>query len=363
MPGLYITSTETFAGESALSIGLATRFIHDGLAIGYMKPISRAVRLVAGRLIDEDVQFIKEEFGLPDAMDLLMPVALTPNLEEAILRGKEKTDFLRAIKDAYQQLREGRDVILLEAGTNFREGSLIGLTSPDMADALGVRELLVVRHSENLVDDILSARHWLGPSLIGIVINAVPRQHRSYVEDVVRPYMENQSIPILGVLPEERLLQSISVRELAQILAGEILCCPDKDDELVEHFMVGAMSVDSALAYFRRKPNKAVITGGDRPDIQLAALETSTRCLILTGNLRPSQVILERARSVNVPIILAEHDTLTTVKAIEDVFGKTRFHQKKKIQRFVRLMEGCFDYERLYRALELAPGRGNQSAG
>lgn len=355
MTGLYVTSTETFAGKSALSIGLATRFAQDGLSFGYMKPISRAVHLVAGKLIDDDVQFIKEAFGLPEPLELLMPVALTSHLEEAILRGKDKTDFQRKITEAYGELKQGRDIILLEAGTNFREGSLIGLPSPDMADALGVRELMVVRHSENLVDDILSARHWLGPSMVGIVINAVPRQHISYIQEVVCPYLENQSIPILGVLPEERLLQSISVEELAHILAGEILCCPDTSDELVEHFMVGAMSVDSALAYFRRKPHKAVITGGDRPDIQLAALETSTRCLILTGNLRPSPVILERARSVNVPIILVKHDTLTTVQSIEAVFGKTRFHQKKKIDRFVRLLEGRFDFDRLYKTLSLTP--------
>jgi BioD-like phosphotransacetylase family protein len=40
--------------------------------------------------------------------------------------------------------------------------------------------------------------------------------------------------------------------------------------------MVGAMSAENALSYFRRKAHKVVITGGDRPDIQLAALETST---------------------------------------------------------------------------------------
>lgn len=352
MVGLYVTSTETFAGKSALSIGLASRFVADGLSFGYMKPISRAVHLVAGQLVDDDVQFIKSEFGLPDPAELLMPVALTPQLEEAILRGKEKVDFLRKITLAYQQLRQGRDIMLLEAGTSFREGSLIGLPSPDMADALGVRELMVVRHGDSLVDDILSARHWLGPSMLGTVINVVPRQHRSYVEEVVRPYLERQGIPILAVLPEEQLLQSISVGELAHILAGEILCCPDTIDELVEHLMVGAMSVDSALAHFRRKPHKAVITGGDRPDIQLAALETSTRCLVLTGNLRPSPLILERARSVNVPVVLVESDTLTTVETIQNAFGKARFHQKKKIQRFVRLLEGRFDFERLYRELE-----------
>ena len=354
MATLYVTSTETFAGKSALCVGLATRFVKDGFSFGYMKPISRATRLVAGQQVDEDTQLIKDEFGLTEPLELLQPVALTPQLEEAILLGKEGGDFLQKVKDAYRQLADGRDVMLLEAGTNFREGSVIGLPSPDMADALGARELVVVRHSDNLVDDILSARYWLGPSMIGVVINVVPRSRIGYVEEIVRPYLEKRSIPVLGILPEERLLQSISVRELVDILAGEMLCCGEAADELVEHLMVGAMSVDSALGYFRRMPHKAVITGGDRPDIQLAALETSTRCLILTGNLRPSPVILERAQSVNVPIILVKHDTLTTIRNIERVFGKTRFHQKKRIQRLNRLLEGRFDFARLYAALQLA---------
>ena len=58
------------------------------------------------------------------------------------------------------------------------------------------------------------------------------------------------------------------------------------------------------MTYFRRKPNKAVITGGDRADIQLAALETSTRCLILTGNLYPSPAVLNRAEELCVPVLL-----------------------------------------------------------
>jgi BioD-like phosphotransacetylase family protein len=115
--------------------------------------------------------------------------------------------------------------------------------------------------------------------------------------------------------------------------------------------MVGAMSVDSALTYFRRKPNKAVITGGDRPDIQLAALETSTRCLILTGNLRPSALILGRAEEAGVPIILTRHDTLTAVGIIESFFGRARFHQEKKVENFERLLNKHIDFEALYTAL------------
>ena len=43
---------------------------------------------------------------------------------------------------------------------------------------------------------------------------------------------------------------------------------------------IGAMDVDSALSYFRRTPNKAVITGAHRTDIQLVAMETLTKCIL-----------------------------------------------------------------------------------
>jgi len=124
---------------------------------------------------------------------------------------------------------------------------------------------------------------------------------------------------------------SISVEELREGLGGEVLCVRRALNELVEHLMVGAMSVEGALTYFRRESNKAVITGGDRPDIQLAVLETSTRCLIVTGNLHPSPLIIGRAEKRGVPIILTHHDALTAIEVIENFFGKTRFHQEKRV--------------------------------
>ena len=74
-----------------------------------------------------------------------------------------------------------------------------------------------------------------------------------------------------------------------------------------------------------------MITGGDRPDIQLAALETSTKCLILTGNLHPSPIILNRAEELGVPMILVGQDTMTAMQTIEKFFGRSRFHQIKKL--------------------------------
>ncbi len=355
MATLYIASMETFSGKSALCVGLAKRFRRDGLAIGYMKPVSTGTRLAVG-LEDEDALFFRRTFSLTDTLEDMVPVRLASGTVQSILAGTQDHDFEARLISAHERVAQNRDVVILEGGCNLRQGSLIGLPMVRVADLLDAREVVVVKYGDDLqtIDDALSARAELGDSLVGVVLNEVPRQRMPFVQEMVKPGLEERGVHVLAVLPMERLLLSVSVGELAGFLSGRILCGEDKTDELVEHLMVGAMSVDSALTYFRRKPNKAVITGGDRPDIQLAALETSTKCLILTGNLQPSPIILGRAEEVGVPMILVRQDTLTAVEVIERYFGKTRFHQEKKVLRFEEMLADRFDFDCLYAAMGMS---------
>ncbi len=354
MATLYITSTETFSGKSALCVGIGKRLQDDGYTIGYMKPVSSGARLAAG-MVDEDAEFFKQTFNLPDAPEDMVPVGVSPRLVEDLLDGEAEEDLEGRLRAAYGRVAEGRDVVILEGGSNLREGYFIDLPTPQVAEMLGARALVVVKYGSDVqvLDDALTAQKRLGEALVGVVLNAIPRQRMPFVQESAKPALEARGVPVLAVLPQERLLLSVSVGELAEFLTGKVLCCEDKTDELVEHLMVGAMGVESALSYFRRKPNKAVITGGDRPDIQLAALETSTKCVILTGNLRPSPIILGRAEEVGVPMILVRQDTLTAVEVIERFFGKTRFHLDRKVERFEEMLADRFDFERLYAALGL----------
>ncbi len=107
----------------------------------------------------------------------------------------------------------------------------------------------------------------------------------------------------MGCSSRDTVLRSVTVGDLAEELGGEVLCAEDHLDELVETFALGAMSGESAFRFFQRKPNKAVITGGDRSDVIMAALRTSTKALILTGNLRPAVLVLSAAADQGVPMI------------------------------------------------------------
>jgi hypothetical protein len=357
MPTLYVLSTETYSGKTAVCIGLGMKMRADGYDVGYMKPVNTAAILQAGQPYDEDVVFIKEAFDLPESLDILAPVQLTPQRVESLIMGGDPSEFTDRLSAAYRTVRDGHDVVILEGASNLREGYVVNLAPPDLAQLEtngSAKALAVIRYDDaRYVDHFLAARKRLGSLLVGVVVNAVPSLHLDFAETHLRQYLEEQGIPVYGVLPRERILQATSIGELAEGLGAEILVHQDKRDVLVEHLMVGAMNVDHALRYFRRRPNKAVITGGDRSDIQSAALETSTRCLILTGNIHPSNAILARADDSDVAVLLAPQDTLGAIEIAESYFGRSRFQQKAKIDSFSQLLATRFDFERLYETLGL----------
>jgi BioD-like phosphotransacetylase family protein len=99
----------------------------------------------------------------------------------------------------------------------------------------------------------------------------------------------------------------------------------------------------------------AVVTGGDRADIQLAALETSTQCLILTGHMPPSPDIISRAEDLEIPILSVDLDTLTTVEIVDHAFGQVRVHEPIKVRCINQLMEAHFGIDRLLADLNLEP--------
>ena len=121
---------------------------------------------------------------------------------------------------------------------------------------------------------------------------------------------------------EDNQTAGITIGQLADCLQSEVLNSSNKLDEVVEHLMVGAMCTDPSPGYFGLKPNKAVITRSDRADMQLGALETSIKCLILSGGKKPIPSVLSRAEEKSVPVLLVEKDTPSIISELERAFSE-----------------------------------------
>lgn len=355
MNSIYITSLERYSGKTAICLALGKRLKVDGYSVGYLKPLSLQPWMVSGKIADEDASFVKEILGLEVDPWELSPVVVTPEFLFQYLSDGEGENLMQQVKDAVESTGKDKDILLLEGGASLREGYAVDLPTPKVATELSSHVIVVVKYRSDIrvLDDTLSARTRLGDLLSGVVINRVPHEANDFMRNLGIPYLEKRGIPVLGTLPERRRLAALTVNELIQALDAEVLTERCDQEAMVETLTVGAMTADVALHRFRRYTNKAVITGGDRTDIQLAALETSTTCLILTGNLQPSPLIIKQAEDFGVSVLLVRENTMETVEAIERVFGKTRLGQPDKLAEFEALFAENLDFERLYKELDL----------
>jgi len=372
---LLVGSCEPFSGKSALVLGLARHLINKGTQIRFGKPLGtsdEAERQAAGPdadpssstsadaaapgelVLDADVRFVGDILGLsPDQLLPSLHLSDPSTARKKLLSGDLDAGLVLA--QLQDQLASGNNQItLLETAGSFSEGLLYGLSLPQLAHQLQAPVVLVHPWIDaRSVDPLLEAYGQLGSLLAGVVLNGVAPEAVSGLLEAEVPALERLGIPVLGVMPRSPLLRSVTVEELARRLQARVLCCRERLDLLVETLSIGAMNVNSAMEFFRRRRNMAVVTGADRTDIQLAALEASTQCLILTGAGEPLPQLISRAEELDVPLLKVDHDTLTTVEVIERTFGHVRLNEAVKATYAFRLVEEHCQFDRLDARLRL----------
>lgn len=349
---LLVGSTEAYGGKSTTILGLAHLLLEHQISIAYGKPLGTYLSEQSGEIVEEDLDFLSTALGLSADRVCSPLLSLDRDTSERRLKGEDTQNYAATIQEQMGKINS--DLILLEGAQNLSQGSLFNLSVSEIAEEVDAAVLLVARYNSlSLVSSLLTAKKLLGDRLIGVSISGIPNSELESVEKTIKPFLEQQSIPVLGIIPQDNLLRAVSVGELARRLDAKVLCCHDHLNWLVESLSIGAMNVNSALGFFRQRENMAVITGGDRTELQMAALETSTHCLILTGRIPPQPLILNRAEDLRVPVLAVDSDTLTTVEIVDRSFGTVPIHESIKVERVRELMAKHFEIERLIDKLGL----------
>lgn len=231
------------------------------------------------------------------------------------------------------------DVLFLEADA--------GEEARQIAETLSARVVLVGRWSGGdtvtLLRDAAAAQDG---RLRGVVQTAVPARQ----EAAARAALVEAGLPVLAVLPEDRALFAPSIGAIIHALEAEVILGEPDEDQVIEHILINPVTVDPGQPYYARRRNKAVITRADKTDLQLAALQTPTELLILTGGVPPSPYTIDRAAGEEVPLLLTRGNTRETVRRLEDIFSGARFSGELKLERMGALLEQHGDAE-LLRAL------------
>ncbi|RLI79731.1 hypothetical protein DRP05_03005 [Archaeoglobales archaeon] len=346
MRSLQISSIEEYSGKSAFIIALGLILKEMGYKIGYFKPFGVNTTYVDGNLVDEDAYFTAKALNVKEDMDDICPVLLDkPYVEFVQLADAE--ELRKAIVDAYQKISENKDIVLVEGAVDYKVGRSIGICDLTISTILDTKVLMVVKYSNDFVLDRLLASKELFEDRLGLaVFNQLSGYKRTYVEGVAGALLQKSGMELVGLIPRDPILAGLFVSEIRNALSGDLLV--EGKDMIIEQLIIGAMSPQSAIKYFRNVRNAALITGGDRVELHLVALEAiNIKCLILTGNLMPSQVVLEKAKEKGIPIILVKDDTLTTMERLDELFGKARIKGEIKINRVKELVESFVDLKKI----------------
>ncbi|MDI6900438.1 MAG: phosphotransacetylase family protein [Anaerosomatales bacterium] len=354
MRAVLVTSTAPYSGKSGIALALVRELALRGLDVGYFKPFGAMPVTVDGVLTDEDALYVNRSLSRPGPLADVCPVVRTQAFVEQVL-SHEVGDLAPRVAEAYASCSEGRDAMVIEGPSDPFQAKSVELAAVTLSGLLDARMLLIDRpRGTHLPDEVLACASVLGDRLGGVLLNWVHEGQLDFISRRVVPFLSASGVTVFGVLPADAALSSVTVAEIVDALGGTVLCAEDRLGDPVESFMVGAMGQDKALRFFRRKARKAVITGGDRADVQLAALETSTRALILTGNMPPSSLVLARAEELGVPMVLVDTDTLTAVEKMEALMGRVRLHDPEKAARIHDMLCEATDMNAVLGAFDLA---------
>ncbi len=215
-----------------------------------------------------------------------------------------------------------------------------GLAAQAAAEQADARVVLVLRPGlPGQMELARAAAETLGGRLRAVVATAVPERQVG----VAREALVAAGLPVLAVLPEDRTLYAPTVADLIEALEAEVILGEPDLDQAIEHVLVNPVSADPGQPYYARRRHKAVITRSDKTDLQLAALQTQTDLLILTGGVPPSPYTIDRAAGEEVPLLLTRVGTREAVSRLEDVYARSRFAGEAKLERMRALLEAEAD--------------------
>jgi BioD-like phosphotransacetylase family protein len=325
---LYIAGSQPGAGKTALASALAYGLAARGRTVAVIKPLRASEETGP----DADSTFFRQLIPgnpQPDGW----PITLTPE------QMATSPSVLEGIPELVKSAGAGAETIIVEGLDGVAPESPASRASADLVERLQARVVVVARHTPSTdQDELAGARQTFGGALAGLILNGVPRYQAHDSADPLAASLRSRDVPVLGLIPEDRRMLAPSVGDVATHLDGEFRLLEDRADQLVESFMIGGFFLDSGDYIFSRREQKAVLVRADRPDLQMAALRTSTVCLVLTGGQNPIQYITYHAEQEQVPMILVQRPTVEAMDRLETVADRVTVHHTRKAARFHELL-------------------------
>ena len=365
MPGIYIMSSEVQSGKTIAALGIMEALAGRVHRVSVFRPLVRE-----GDEQDRLISLVSSRYALQDTYDKTYGTTYA-RARELLTAGRQE-DLYREILERFRALESTSDIVVC-IGTDYRSVSAVLEFdfNIEVANNLGTPVILILKgHNRNpsLIVDMtkvfLNSLKAKSVELLSLVVNRVRPGER---EDVFTAL--SQAFPEISpihVLPENTLLDTVSVREIADALNAEMISGdPAWLDGEVKHIKIAAMELPHFLDHIG--DGSLVITPGDRSDIILGALTADMSRsypriagLLLTGGIPPAEQVrrlLDGLDVAPVPVLSVRTDTFTTAMNVNALEPSIVHSNTRKIAAVLGMVESSVDLPALLERIAVARSR------
>ncbi len=314
MNTLLVASLRSSTGKTNFIVGLTEALQKK---VGYLKPFGDRLLYSKKRLWDYDAALMTGLYAMkehPDDMSIGFDHSKLRFMYNAETRSGQRSLSLP------KRIGVGKDLLIVEAGKSISYGTSVHLDALSLAQYLGGKVVFVISGDDDtILDDIMFVKRSVdmkGVQVAGIIVNKV--HNVDDFKETYLPEIKQTGLNVLGVLPYQSELTYFSLRYLADKLFAKVLTAEANLSRRVKNIFIGAMSGNVAVQKpLFKKEDKLIITGGDRSDMILAALNHNAAGIILTNNILPPSNIIAKAEESGTPMLLVTPDTFQVVRQID----------------------------------------------
>ncbi len=353
---IYVATSDPQSGKSLITLGFIELSLRKTAKTGIFRPIINK-KTPEGEL-DNHLDLILKTYNLRLAFDECY--AFTKEEANELLGNGRSDDFIEQIITKYKELEKKCDFILIE-GTDFLgdNAAFEFDMNAHIAKNLGAPVLIVENGNDpdpegllrkvNMSIDSYASREC---HILGVVMNRLIPEKLEQTREVFKKGLNSDTLFFL--IPENEILRSPTIREIAEQLDAEILYGSERMSDLAYGYTVAAMQIQHFLTKMKEK--HMIITPGDRADIISATLQANKSVnypnvagFVLTGGLRPAASVVKILDGLIdlIPILLVPENTFETSLKISTVRTKLTVNNQRKIKLSLQLFEKYFDTDKI----------------
>jgi len=362
MRRVFIAATKQNDGKTTVSLGLIRNFQDRFKKVGFIKPIGQRYLEEEGLKIDEDSILIEEVCGIKCGLKDMSPIAVEKGFTEKYISRPEKKSISRQIKDSFQRVSKGNELVIIEGTGHAGVGSVFDHSNASVARLVGSKVIIISSGGIGRpIDEIVLNKALFekeGVKVLGVIINKVMPGKFDKVNRLVRRGLERQGIKVLGVIPYNPMLSRPTFEQIYEETDFELISGKDYLERPVSQVIVGAMEPEDSLKYIT--DDCLVITPGDRDDMLMAVLSCfrsgdaerlKIGGIILSCGILPDPQVMSLLSKAKIPVLAAKNDTYEVATNIYDLTVKIRPNDEEKIKAVVNLVKDNVDLDRILKGI------------